>query len=103
MPLSLEYTKISRSPVYDPANVIDRHADEEFEDAPCIDKGFYVLMGNNHYVMQSLQRNEPQRLKSFLGWLLASTKGFAPKLVNPGGVEVWKSHQAGNVSGLDQK
>ena len=29
-----------------------RHAHEEFEDTPCIDKGFYVLMGNNHYVMQ---------------------------------------------------
>ena len=80
-----------------------RHAHEEFEDTPCIDKGFYVLMGNNHYVMQSLQRNEPERLKAFIGWLLASTKGFAPKLVNPGGVEVWKSHQAGNVDGLHQK
>ena len=30
-----------------------RHAHEEFEDTPCIDKGFYVLMGNNHYVMRS--------------------------------------------------
>ena len=79
-----------------------RHAHEEFDDTPCLDKGFYVLMGNNHYVMQSIQRNEPAKLKAFLGWLLASTKGFAPKLVNPGGVEVWKSHQAGNVSGLDQ-
>lgn len=80
-----------------------RHAHEEFEDTPCLDKGFYVLMGNNHYVMQSLQRNEPERLKTFIAWLLQSTKGFAPKLVNPGGVEVWKSHQAGNVSGLHQK
>ncbi len=79
-----------------------RHAHEEFDDTPCIDKGFYVLMGNNHYVMQTLQKNEPEKLKAFIGWLLASTKGFAPKLVNPGGVEVWKSHQAGNVSGLDQ-
>lgn len=79
-----------------------RHAHEEFGDTPCIDKGFYVLMGNNHYVMQTLQKNEPQKLKAFIGWLLASTKGFAPKLVNPGGVEVWKSHQGGNVSGLDQ-
>jgi formylmethanofuran dehydrogenase subunit A len=79
-----------------------RHAHEEFEDTPCIDKGFYVLMGNNHYVMQSLQQNEPQKLKAFVGWLLSSTKGFTPKLVNPGGVEVWKSHQAGNVHGLDQ-
>lgn len=78
-----------------------RHAHEEFEDTPCLDKGFYVLMGNNHYVMQSLHDKEPEKLKAFIGWLLSSTKGFAPKLVNPGGVEVWKSHAAGNVSGLD--
>ncbi len=78
-----------------------RHAHEEFEDTPCLDKGFYVLMGNNHFVMQSIQQNEPQKLKAFIGWLLSATKGFAAKLVNPGGVEVWKSHQAGNVSGLD--
>jgi formylmethanofuran dehydrogenase subunit A len=78
-----------------------RHAHEELEDTPCIDKGFYVLMGNNHYVMQSLKENEPQKLKAFIGWLLSAAKGFAPKLVNPGGVEVWKSHSSGNVSGLD--
>jgi len=79
-----------------------RHAHEEFEDTPCIDKGFYVLMGNNHYVMQCVQKNEPQKLKAFIGWLLGATKGYAPKLVNPGGVEVWKSHQGGNVHSLDQ-
>ncbi len=78
-----------------------RHAHEEFDDTPCIDKGIYLLMGNNHYVMQCLQKNEPEKLKAFIGWLLTAAKGFAPKLVNPGGVEVWKSHQAGNVSGLD--
>jgi formylmethanofuran dehydrogenase subunit A len=80
-----------------------RHAHEEFEDTPCIDKGFYVLMGNNHYVMRSIQQNEPQKLKAFIAWLLGATKGFAPKLVNPGGVEVWKNHQGGNVHGLDEK
>lgn len=79
-----------------------RHAHEEFEDTPCIDKGFYVLMGNNHYVMQSIQKNEPEKLKAFVGWLLNAAKGFAPKLVNPGGVEVWKSQQGGNVHGLDE-
>ena len=36
-----------------------RHAHEEFEDTPCIDKGIYVLMGNNHYVMQTLMKKEP--------------------------------------------
>ncbi len=78
-----------------------RHAHEEFDDTPCIDKGFYVLMGNNHYVMKAIAENEPERLRAFVGWLLSSAKGYAAKLVNPGGVEVWKHHQAGNVSGLD--
>src|SRR5690242_18537596 len=63
-----------------------RHAHEEFEDTPCIDKGFYVLMGNNHYVMRSIQQGEPEKVKAFIGWLLGSAKGYAAKLVNPGGV-----------------
>jgi len=81
--------------------LVARHAHEEFADTPCIDKGFYVLMGNNHYVMQCVQQNEPQKLRTFIAWLLGATKGYAPKLVNPGGVEVWKSQRGGNVHGLD--
>lgn len=79
-----------------------RHAHEEFADTPCLDKGFYVLLGNNHYVMKSIRDEEPEKLKHFLAWILNSTKGFAPKIVNPGGVEVWKNVPSGNVSGLDQ-
>jgi formylmethanofuran dehydrogenase subunit A len=78
-----------------------RHAHEEFEDTPCIDKGFYILMGNNHYVMRCIQQGEPEKLRAFLGWVLSASKAYAAKLVNPGGVEVWKSHQAGNVDDID--
>lgn len=78
-----------------------RHAHEEFGDTPGIDKGFYVLMGNNHFVMQSIAEQDPEQLQAFVSWLLGAVKGYAAKLVNPGGVEVWKHHQAGNVSGLD--
>jgi formylmethanofuran dehydrogenase subunit A len=80
-----------------------RHAHDEFADTPCIDKGFYILVGNNQYIMQAIQQNEPQRLKAFLGWLLASAKAYAPKIVNPGGVEVWKQKPAGNVKDLDSR
>ena len=38
---------------------------------------------------------------AFVGWLLGAAKGYAAKLVNPGGVEVWKHHPSGNVSGID--
>jgi formylmethanofuran dehydrogenase subunit A len=78
-----------------------RHAHQELEDTPCIDKGFFALMGNNHYVMRSIQRGEYETLRAFVGWLLGSAKGYAAKLVNPGGVEVWKQRQAGNVKDLD--
>lgn len=78
-----------------------RHAHDEFDDTPCLDKGFFVLMGNNHYVLRSIHEKEPQKLKAFIGWLLSATKGYAPKLVNPGGVEVWKSQRGKDVSGID--
>jgi formylmethanofuran dehydrogenase subunit A len=80
-----------------------RHAHEELEDTPCIDKGFYVLMGNNHYILQAIRQGEHERMRGFIAWLLGAAKGFAAKLVNPGGVEVWKQHQAGNVHNLDER
>lgn len=79
-----------------------RHAHEEFEDTPIIDKGFYVMMGNNHYIMRQLAKNEPERLKAYVGWLISATKGYATKLVNPGGVEAWKDNDR-SVNHLDDE
>lgn len=79
-----------------------RHAHEEFEDTPCLDKGFFVLMGNNHYIMRAIHESQPEKVRNFVGWLLGAARGYAAKLVNPGGVEVWKTKQAGNVHGLDE-
>lgn len=80
-----------------------RHAHEELDDTPCIDKGFYILVGNNQYLMQAIRDREPERLQAFLGWLLSAAKAYAPKIVNPGGVEVWKQKAAGNVRDLDTR
>jgi formylmethanofuran dehydrogenase subunit A len=77
-----------------------RHVHEEFHDTPIIDKGFYVLLGNNHYVLKQIQENEPERLRNFMGWLIGAAKGYAAKIVNPGGVEIWKSG-GGDAAGLD--
>jgi formylmethanofuran dehydrogenase subunit A len=79
-----------------------RHAHEEFHDTPIIDKGFFLLFGNNHYVLKQIAANEPERLRAFVAWLLSAGKGYAVKLVNPGGVEVWK--QGGdNIHDLDAR
>lgn len=77
-----------------------RHTHEEFHDTPVIDKGFFLLMGNNHYALKQIAANEPEKLRAYAAWLLSSAKAYAIKLVNPGGVEVWKEG-AGNVHGLD--
>ena len=78
-----------------------RQAHQELSDTPCLDKGFFVLLGNNRYAMECLKAGDDDRLAAYIGWLLRKTKGFAPKLVNPGGVEVWKQRASGNVEGLD--
>ncbi|MCA9053865.1 MAG: amidohydrolase family protein, partial [Planctomycetaceae bacterium] len=77
-----------------------RHTHEEFHDTPIIDKGFYVLMGNHHYILKQAAAGEHERLKACIAWLLNSTGGYACKLVNPGGVEVWKT-TGGNAKSID--
>src|SRR4051794_23314501 len=79
-----------------------RHAHEEFHDTPIIDKGFFVLMGNNHYALMQVAKKEPEKLRAFTAWLLGAAKAYAIKLVNPGGVEVWKEQQGGNIQGMDE-
>jgi formylmethanofuran dehydrogenase subunit A len=77
-----------------------RHAHEELHDTPVIDKGFYVLMGNNEFILRCLKAGETTKLRDFSAWLLGAAKGYAIKLVNPGGVEVWKD-TGGNVTRID--
>ena len=80
-----------------------RHAHEELADTPCLDTGFFVLMGNNHYAMQAIADGDLHKLEAFVAWLLSAAKGYAPKLVNPGGVEVWKQTGSGHQHGLDEQ
>ncbi|MFV0443251.1 MAG: formylmethanofuran dehydrogenase subunit A [Planctomycetaceae bacterium] len=79
-----------------------RHTHEEFHDTPIIDKGFYVLMGNHHYILKQAAAGEHERLKACIAWLLNSTGGYACKLVNPGGVEVWKT-TGGDAKSIDDQ
>src|SRR5262249_12028224 len=78
-----------------------RHAHEEFHDTPVIDKGFFLLFGNNHYVLKQIAAKEPEKLRAFVGWLLSAAKGYGVKLVNPGGVEEWKEG-GDNIHSLDE-
>ena len=78
-----------------------RHTHEEFEDIPVLDKGGYILMGNNHLIMDYIRKNEREKARDYVAWLLNATKGYGIKIVNPGGVENFKYKK--NVTELDDK
>jgi formylmethanofuran dehydrogenase subunit A len=76
-----------------------RHVLAELRDTPIIDAAFLLLMGNN-LALFDLVRRDPARLRDAIAWWLEATGGYGVKLVNPGGVELWKRAN-GNVTSLD--
>jgi formylmethanofuran dehydrogenase subunit A len=80
-----------------------RHVLEELHDTPIIDKGFYVLMGNNVLLFKLLEQGRHEEFRNTVAWLLASSKAYTAKLVNPGGDEAWKGRRNANVTRLDEK
>jgi formylmethanofuran dehydrogenase subunit A len=78
-----------------------RHVLAELRDTPIIDAAFLLLMGNN-LALFDLIRRDPARLRDAIAWWLEATGGYGVKLVNPGGVELWKRGN-GNVTSLDDE
>lgn len=85
------YAKMGYCTVTEPAMppLKARHTHEEFEDTPIIDKMAFPLFGNNWFVMEYIKNGDFDKLKAYVAWLLKVTKGYAVKIVNPGGVESW--------------
>jgi formylmethanofuran dehydrogenase subunit A len=77
-----------------------RHALAELRDTPMIDKLFLILMGNNQVLFELIRQSDGARLKDAVAWWLEATGGYGVKLVNPGGVELYKRDN-GNVHSLD--
>ncbi len=67
-----------------------RHVHEELNDIPILDKAFFVMMGNNYFVMKFIHEGEFGKLKDYVAWLLESTGGYVMKVINPAGVDRWK-------------
>jgi formylmethanofuran dehydrogenase subunit A len=82
------------------APLLARQSHAELDDTPCVDGGVFVLMGNDEYLLRQVAAGERQRACDYAAWLLASAGGYAIKVVNPGGVEAWKTGQR-NLAGID--
>jgi len=83
----LGYTTVFDAAVA-PVGARDTHA--QLDDTPIVDSGFFVLMGNDPYLLQQVAAGERDRARDYAAWLLGATGAYAIKLVNPGGIELWK-------------
>ncbi|MHA1144889.1 MAG: formylmethanofuran dehydrogenase subunit A [Candidatus Helarchaeota archaeon] len=96
-----KYAQMGYTTVVEPAMppLKARHTHEEFKDIPIIDKLAMPVFGNNWFVLDAIAAGDLDLLTGYIAWLLRATKGYAVKIVNPGGVENWGWGK--NVDGLD--
>ncbi|MGA9388649.1 MAG: formylmethanofuran dehydrogenase subunit A [Candidatus Bathyarchaeia archaeon] len=78
-----------------------KHTHEELNDTPMVDKATYPLLGDWWFVLEHLGQGEIEELARYVAWMLTTTKGYAIKIVNPGGLEAWGFGQ--NVHSLDDQ
>ena len=80
-----------------------RHVIEEFHDTPVIDKGFYVLLGNNMFLYDLLKQGRKQDFKDAIAWWVTAARAASVKLVNAGSDEFWKGRRNENVTDVNEK
>jgi formylmethanofuran dehydrogenase subunit A len=97
------YAGLGYTTVFDAAvaPIMARHSHEEFDDTPIVDGGFFVLLGNDEYLLRQVEKGDRDRARDYAAWMLGATGGYAIKIVNPGGIQAWKSGQR-NLTELDQ-
>ncbi len=97
------YARMGYTTVMNPAMppLEAKHTHEELNDTPMVDKGTYPLLGDWWFVLEHLANGQTDELARHVAWILSSTKGYAIKIVNPGGLEAWGFGQ--NVESLDDQ
>jgi formylmethanofuran dehydrogenase subunit A len=83
-----------------PANA--RQAHLEMGDTPMIDKGAFVMLGNDDFFLRALaQKKDFSFIKDYIAWTMHASQALAVKIVNPGGISAFKFNQ--RQMDLDEK
>jgi formylmethanofuran dehydrogenase subunit A len=96
------YAGLGYTTVFDAAvaPLYARSSHAELDETPIVDAGFYVLVGDDAYLWQLIRTADRSRARQYVAWLLGASGGYALKVVNPGGVEMWKRGHRRRI-GLD--
>ena len=97
------YARMGWTTVMDPAMppLEAKHTHEELSDTPIIDKSSYPLIGDWWFVLEYLRDVRIEECARHVAWMIKATKGYAIKLVNPGGLEAWGFGH--NVNSIDDQ
>ena len=85
------YSRMGYTTVMEPAMpmLMARHVHEELNDTPMIDKATYPMLGDCWFVLEPLAKGLIEQCAAYVAWTMEATRGYAIKLVNPGGLEAW--------------
>ncbi len=85
------YSRMGYTTVMEPAMppLMARHVHEELNDTPMIDKAAYPMLGDCWFVLEPLAKGLIEQCAAYVAWTMEATRGYAIKLVNPGGLEAW--------------
>ena len=75
-----------------PANA--RQAHMEMGDTPLLDKGAFVMLGSDDFLLRQLtQKQDFSAIKDYIAWTMHAAQAIAVKVVNPGGISAFKFNQ----------
>lgn len=85
------YSQMGYTTVMNPsmAPIYAKHAHEELNDIPLLDKATFPLLGDWWFVLENLSKGNIEECARHVAWMMHSTRGYAIKIVNPGGLESW--------------
>lgn len=97
------YSRMGYTTVMNPsmAPLEAKHTHEELNDIPLLDKATYPLIGDWWFVLEYLRKGDLAGCARHVAWMLETTKGYAIKIVNPGGLESWGFGK--NVHSIDDE
>ncbi|WP_150046196.1 formylmethanofuran dehydrogenase subunit A [Methylomonas rhizoryzae] len=90
------YAEMGYTACFEPAvlPINARQAHMEMGDTPIVDKGGYVMLGSDDFLLRMLTAKKDQKaVNDYVAWTLNAAKGIGIKVVNAGGINAFKFNQ----------
>lgn len=71
-----------------------RQAHMEMGDTPIIDKGGYVMLGSDDFLLRMMaSKGDQEAINNYVAWTMTHSHAIGVKVVNPGGINAFKFNQ----------